>query len=124
MTTAAVVTVARSTAVDEMNRLVKVDAGVVTADLLDYLAGYGSGWTLRASPLAAAGLQAAHAGYPPYPRGCIPRPAEGALAHSPPRPAPAPPATFPWFTFQTVAGAVATASHGSSLAWGSLCARR
>jgi FAD/FMN-containing dehydrogenase len=27
---------------------------------------------------------------------------------------------FPWFTFQTVAGAVATGSHGSSLSYGSL----
>jgi FAD/FMN-containing dehydrogenase len=27
---------------------------------------------------------------------------------------------FPWFTFQTVAGAVATGSHGSSLTYGSL----
>jgi FAD/FMN-containing dehydrogenase len=27
---------------------------------------------------------------------------------------------FPWFTFQTVGGAVATGSHGSSLSYGSL----
>ncbi len=27
---------------------------------------------------------------------------------------------FPWFTFQTVGGAVVTGSHGSSLSYGSL----
>ena len=39
-----------NTVVDEANRLVTVDAGIVTADLLDFLAGYGSGWTLPNFP--------------------------------------------------------------------------
>jgi len=47
----------------------------LTADVLDYLAKYGRGWTLPA---------------------------------------------FPWFTFQTIAGAVATGTHGTSMAYGSL----
>ena len=61
--------------VDETAMTAKVDAGYVLHDFLDYLAAYGSGYTLG---------------------------------------------NFPWFTFQTVGGAVATGSHGSSLSYGSL----
>ncbi|GBF99231.1 L-gulonolactone oxidase [Raphidocelis subcapitata] len=61
-----------------------VDAAVITADLLQFLADFvtedaPAGWTLPA---------------------------------------------FPWFVFQTVGGAVATGSHGSSLAAGSLSSRQ
>ena len=62
--------------VDETAQNVKVSAGILTADLLDYLAAYGKGWTLPA---------------------------------------------YPWFTFQTVGGAVATGTHGTSMRYGSLC---
>lgn len=31
---------------------------------------------------------------------------------------------FPWFVYQTIGGAVATGSHGSSLKWGSLSSAR
>ncbi|GFH17373.1 FAD-binding PCMH-type domain-containing protein, partial [Haematococcus lacustris] len=57
-----------------------VDAGVITIDLLNYLANYvtaraPAGWTLPA---------------------------------------------FPWYVYQTVGGAVATGTHGSSLKWGTM----
>jgi len=61
--------------VDEKAATAKIDAGIILHDALDYLAQYGSGWSLAA---------------------------------------------FPWFTFQTTGGAIATGSHGSSLSFGSL----
>ncbi|KAL6752479.1 hypothetical protein V8C86DRAFT_2752850 [Haematococcus lacustris] len=64
----------------EEEEAVVVDAGVITIDLLNYLANYvtaraPTGWTLPA---------------------------------------------FPWYVYQTVGGAVATGTHGSSLKWGTM----
>jgi len=65
----------KSIVVDESAQTAKVDAGIVTADFLDYISKYGRGWALG---------------------------------------------NHPWFTYQTVGGALATGSHGSSLTYGSL----
>ena len=63
----------KQTVIDDAARTVKVDAGILTSEFLDFI--------------SARGFSLGN---------------------------------HPWFTFQTVAGAVSTGSHGSSLAYGSM----
>ena len=91
--------VADRAVVDERARTVRVDAGVTLRDLLDFLAAFDGGRGGR--------------GPPPKPHD-EPRSAAAASTSGYTLPA------FPWFIDQTVGGAIATATHGSSLRHGSL----
>lgn len=46
VTTSIVTSTSAAIAVDEARRTAKIEAGVILADALDYLASYGKGWTL------------------------------------------------------------------------------
>ena len=77
----------------------KVDAGVRTDRLLDYLAAYGKGWTLPAFPWFTYATSAQPRARPPLTCACSDSRA------APPR---------------AVAGQVATDTHGSSMTYGSM----
>lgn len=104
--TATPTTAAGRAVVDTARRTVKVDAGVKLRDLLDFLANYDDD-----DNNGAGGDRAPSAGNT---RGARPIGSGGGGGEGYTLP------SFPWFIDQTMGGAVATATHGSSLRHGSL----
>ena len=116
--------------VDEESLTVRVQAGVVTRILLDYLANY---------RCVCAGVWVCVCVWCMCVRGSCQRRARGAASRDrrppllplPPTPQQQTRSTakadsgytlpaFPWYIDQTIGGAIATGTHGSSLQWGSL----